>query len=131
MVVQILFQIPLTARTPEIALAIVFCSISEEVFFRGFLIGMTIKFSKNVDKNNPILKYLIIAAGIMLSSIFFTLIHINYYDNIALLATIFVCGLVLAIAYLISDDLMAVIIGHFILNAIVSFQLLTQILIGG
>ena len=129
--VLVLF-IPLTVTDPEIAMAIVFAGPSEENFFRGVLISIVISlFGKikgfKIPLPLPFLKQkkeisIWVFLGIIISSIAFAGIHMNYYENPNLLFGTFLCGLWLGLTYWYWEDLTAVIMAHFLLNLIVMFQ---------
>lgn len=132
-VLQILMQFPLTVREWHRALAIVFAGPAEELFFRGLLLTPFIIMGRNDVKlriKNPIKgknKYLLEItpteiAGIILSSMVFMVLHINYYGNITLLITVFLSGVVLGLYYIKYRDLTANILAHFLLNLIVVGQ---------
>jgi len=114
--------IPMTVKTPEIALAVVFAGPSEENFFRGVLISIIImSFSKVGFKIRIFEKEISIWVlfGIVLTSIAFGAIHANYYNDFSLLLGTVLCGFWLGITQWYFDDLTAAILAHFILNLIV------------
>ena len=129
--VLVLF-IPLTVTDPEIAMAVVFAGPSEENFFRGVLISIVIMLFANVKGFTiplplPFLKKkkeisIWVLLGIVISSIVFASIHMNYYANPNLLLGTFLCGFWLGITYWYWEDLTANIMAHFLLNLIVMFQ---------
>ena len=113
--------LPITVKDPEIALAIVFAGPSEENFFRGVLISGVIMFFSNVGFKIKIFKKELsiwVLFGIILVSLFFAAIHVNYYTNFNLLLGTFLCGLWLGLSYWYFEDLTAVILAHFALNFI-------------
>jgi len=117
--------LPLTVKDPEIALAIIFAGPSEENFFRGILISVVILVFSNIGFKFKILKKELsiwVIFGIILSSIAFAGIHVNYYDNMAYLFGTFLCGLWLGFTYWYWEDLTANIMAHFLLNFIVVFR---------
>lgn len=134
---QLVLQFPLTVRTWHKALAIVFAGVSEELFFRGLLISPLIRLGKN-DTKYKIRKFgkkqgyyleisFIELFGIMLSSTFFAILHVNYYNNIRLMISVFLSGIVLGLFYQKYRDLTANILAHFILNTIVTIQVFGQL----
>jgi len=125
--IQILIQVPLKIKSGEMALAIVFAAPSEELFFRGVMISVTVEAAKITRRGRSKKRVLLAISpieigGIVLSSLAFMSIHINYYDNPPLLAIVFLSGLVLGFAYWYWDDLTACIIAHFILNSLIAYQ---------
>lgn len=134
---QIVMQFPLTVRTWHKALAIVFAGVSEELFFRGLLISPLIRLGENDTKfkikkfgkrNEYYLEISFIEIfGITLSSFFFMMIHVNYYENTRLLISVFLSGIVLGLFYQKYRDLTANILAHFILNTIVTIQVFGQL----
>lgn len=125
--IQFIFiMIPLTARDLEIGLAIVFASVAEELFFRAFFISIAVRFGHD-DRNKIDLpqkkRISFIEIGIViLSSIAFALIHVNYYSDMSLMLTVFFGGLWLGFMYWWTRDLTAVMIAHFLLNTMVVIQ---------
>jgi membrane protease YdiL (CAAX protease family) len=114
--------IPMTVKTPEIALAVVFAGPSEENFFRGVLISIVIVFFSNIGFKIRVFKKEIsiwVLFGIVLTGIAFGAIHVNYYNDFSLLLGTILCGIWLGITYWYFDDLTAAILAHFILNLIV------------
>jgi membrane protease YdiL (CAAX protease family) len=117
--------IPMTVKEPEIALAVIFAGPSEENFFRGVLISIVIASFSKVGFKIKILKKEISIwelFGIILVSLFFGAIHVNYYNDLSLLLGTVLCGFWLGITYWYFDDLTAVILAHFLLNLIVIWQ---------
>jgi len=112
--VQFISQAVFTFTDTEQALYFVFAAITEEVFFRGFILTIFIKLDKTKMKFSP--PKLI---GVLVQAIGFAAIHQNYYSNLPMLISVFVGGLILGFAYLIWEDLTANILGHFLLNVIV------------
>jgi len=129
--IQFLFQIvPLITRE-EMALAIVFCSVCEEYFFRGMLLEIPFRIGEKSkdkfivwrykDKPDKEMSYIELGA-IILSSIIFSVFHVNYYSQPRLLLMVFVGGLWLGISYWWNKDLTSVILAHFFLNIIFVVQ---------
>jgi len=125
--IQYLFQIvPLITRE-EMALAIVFCSVCEEYFFRGMLLEVPFRLGERSkdkftvwrykDKPSKEMSYIELG-GILLSSCIFASFHVNYYSQPRLLLMVFVGGLWLGIVYWWNKDLTSVILSHFLLNII-------------
>jgi len=129
--IQFLFQIiPLITRE-EMALAIVFCSVCEEYFFRGMLLEIPFRIGeKSKDKfivwrykDKPPKEMSYIELGsIVLSAIIFALFHVNYYSQPRLLLMVFVGGCWLGLVYWWNKDLTSVILAHFLLNIIFVYQ---------
>lgn len=112
--------IPFTIDNIELAMSIMFASVAEELFFRGFLISV---FKRIGDLTQRQSKYAIFDfVGMVLSSVFFAYIHTNYYNNPSMLIALFIGGMVFSIFYYKFDDLSANILAHFILNTFVVYQ---------
>jgi len=103
----------------EQAVYFVFAAITEEVFFRGFILTLFIKLDQTKMKFSP--QRLV---GVLVQAIGFAAIHQNYYNNLPMLISVFVGGLMLGFVYLIWEDLTANILGHFIINIIAVQNLL-------
>jgi membrane protease YdiL (CAAX protease family) len=97
----------------EQAVYFVFAAITEEVFFRGFILNLFIKLDQTKMKFSPTR-----LVGVLVQAIGFAAIHQNYYSNLPMLVSVFVGGLMLGFMYLIWEDLTANILGHFIINII-------------
>ena len=132
--IQFLFLIvPLITRE-EMALAIVFCAVCEEYFFRGMLLELVFRmgekskdkfiiwrYKKEKKKPDKEMSYIELF-GIVLSAIIFSAFHVNYYNQPRLLLMVFVGGLWLGFVYWWNKDLTAVILAHFSLNIIFVMQ---------
>ena len=132
--IQFLFQIvPLITRE-EMALAIVFCSVCEEYFFRGMLLELVFRmgekskdkfiiwrYKKEKKKPDKEMSYIELG-GIVLSATLFSSFHINYYSQPRLLLMVFVGGCWLGLVYWWNKDLTSVILSHFLLNIIFVIQ---------
>lgn len=131
--IQLLFQaIPLTSRTIDRMLATVFAAPSEELFFRGFILSIFMELGKKDQKEIEFWSWKIRISnieiiGILLSSLLFALLHINYYSDIRIMASVFCSGLVLGFFYTQWKDLTALTLAHFILNSITVIQLMTVV----
>lgn len=125
--IQFLFQIiPLTIRNYEMAMGITFCSVCEELFFRGLLLEPFFQLGKSDHKkiklwNKKEISYIEIL-GVLISSIAFAVFHINYYGNPRLLFMVFVGGIWLGFCYWYWRDITANILSHFLLNIIFVYQ---------
>lgn len=129
---QIVMQLPLTVRTWARALSIMFAGPSEELFFRGLLITPFIILGKHSDKlklKNPFRKkgFLLEISpieimGILISSIAFMMLHINYYEYIQFMLIAFLSGVILGLFYVKYKNLTANILAHFLLNFIIVIQ---------
>ena len=124
-------QFPLSVRDWHRALAIMFAGPAEELFFRGLMLSPFIRLGKNDTKlkiKNPFGGGNLLEIsptellGIFISSMFFMALHINYYGDKKLLATVFISGVILGLFYLKYKDLTANILAHFALNFIVVLQ---------
>lgn len=133
-VIQILFQIvPLVTRE-EMALAIVFCSVCEEYFFRGMILEIPFRIGEKSKDKFTVWKYspekgkpdkemsYIELGGIIGSAVFFSAFHVNYYSQPNLLLMVFVGGCWLGLVYWWNKDLTSVILSHFLLNIIFVVQ---------
>lgn len=116
--IQFITKFALTITDWEHAAYVVAASISEEMFFRIFLLSI---FSKQVFRKNYSIFLPII--GIIIQSIAFTVMHVNYYDNPAMLVSVFIGGVVLGIYYYIWKDADALILGHFMVNLVVAVSI--------
>jgi membrane protease YdiL (CAAX protease family) len=123
-VVQLaIFFIPLTISDYEMAMGIVFAAPAEELFFRAFLMSIFIRVG--YDSQNKIdlfgkkkISYVEIA-GIIISSVAFMFLHVNYYGNISAMLTVFFGGIALALIYWWWRDLTVVVFAHLLLNILV------------
>ena len=113
--------IPITIRNIEIAFSIVFAGPSEELFFRGTIIGMFIFLRNNLEKTKfaKTLGFSLVFIeffGVLFSSLFFALMHQNYYDQPAVLLATFFSGIVLGLMFWKFRDITANIMAHFFFN---------------
>lgn len=132
--IQFLFQvIPLITST-EMAMAIAFAAVCEELFFRGVLMEPFFRYAKKIPRSQKIriwknkktgeikeITYLEIF-GIMMNGIIFSFFHINYYGNPNLIFMVMFGGSWLAGAYFWWKDLTASMLAHFLLNIIFIYQ---------
>ncbi|MFX1237587.1 MAG: lysostaphin resistance A-like protein [Promethearchaeota archaeon] len=122
--------IPATVREYDKALAIAFAGPSEESFFRGVLMGIFIALGKNIPGEyeltipgkEPKKLSMFEIIGFGLSSLFFMLLHVNYYNYLNLMLSVFFSGMLLAFAFWYWEDLTACILAHFTLNIGVVIQ---------
>ena len=98
-VIQVVVSLPFQISDTERALYYIFVAVSEEMFFRAFILNIGVKY-----KVAPIL-------NIFLSSLLFTGFHINYYADFEKLIGVFCGGLMLGFIYLEWNDITANIIG--------------------
>ena len=126
-VVQVaIFFIPLTIRDYEMAMGMIFAAPCEEIGFRALGMSIFIRIGHN-DTNKISLgkkrkiSYIEIA-GIIITSIAFMLLHVNYYNNLGAMVTVFFGGVVLAGIYWWWRDLTVVVLAHFVLNVLVVGQ---------
>lgn len=122
--IQFIFQIIPLITSTEMALAIIFCPVVEEYFFRGILMEPFFIIAKKIPKKNKIkiwkdreISYHEIF-GIMFNGAVFSMFHINYYGNPRLIFMVMFGGSWLAMVYWWNKDLTAVILAHFLLNII-------------
>ncbi|MFW9971265.1 MAG: lysostaphin resistance A-like protein [Candidatus Odinarchaeota archaeon] len=123
--IQFIFQIVPLITNVEMGLAIVFCAVAEEYFFRGLLLEFFIKLGKTSEKFKVFRGReisLIEIFGILISGALFAGLHINYYGNVKLIGMVFVGGIWLGICYWYFRDLTANILAHFLLNTIFVIQ---------
>jgi len=121
LIIQIILGVfSLDISNTEIDLLKISCASAEELFFRGFILSIFIRFNKNSKfkakfsekKQLSILPVI----GIILSSIFFTRIHVFQYDNISFLFAAFISGMILGFFYWFTQDLTACILAHLFFN---------------
>lgn len=125
LLIQIVCQATLTIEDSEKAMAILFCSVCEELFFRGTLMATFLKigsYSKKIriSKKNEIAPVTIM--GIIFQAYLFAAMHINYYDNIPVLMAMFFSGIALGIYMWLWKDITSLILAHFGLNFIYVFR---------
>lgn len=77
-------------------------AISEELFFRGVLFRLSAKRYKNL------------VAPILISALFFTILHGNVYG----MPAIFIDGIILAVIYYLTGSLWCSILAHFVNNGV-------------
>ncbi len=101
-----------------INLLITFSAISEEIFFRGFLLTYFNRFylSIKINEKKIWLKYIYIVLIVVFSSYLFTIIHVNRYEDILFLIELFVSGVLFGTYYWITKDLTACIMAHLLRN---------------
>jgi len=126
-IIQFVFQIvPLTIRSSEMAMAIVFCAVCEELFFRGVLLEPFFTLGKADNKKIKLWNKKEISSmeifGILISGTAFAIFHINYYGNPNLMFMVWAGGVWLGFCYWYWKDLTAVILAHFLLNIIFVYQ---------
>jgi membrane protease YdiL (CAAX protease family) len=115
MITQIIVRQTLSFSAGEQALYFVFAAVCEEVFFRGLIISMVLKFAADIQTK---------IFAIILQAVMFAAIHQNYYANLPMLFSVFIGGIVLGIFYVVWKDLTANILAHFVLNLIAVQSLL-------
>jgi len=109
MITQVIGQIAFTISTLEQVLYYVFAAVAEELFFRVFLLSLVIRF-----KTPPLIKII----AIVLQALIFTIMHRNYYSNLAMMFSVFVGGVILGAFFVWWKDPTANILAHFFLNLI-------------
>lgn len=125
LLIQVVCQATLTIEDYEKGMAILFCSVCEELFFRGALMFIFIKVGSYTKKIRVYGKKEIspiTIMGIVFQAYLFAAMHINYYNNIPVLVSMFLSGIILGIYIWLWQDLTAVILAHFLLNMICVFQ---------
>jgi len=131
-VIQAIFQyVPITLRESEIALAIVFCGVSEEFVFRGIMMEPFFRLGIKDKKKYHLWKDYWISVieiyGILISGTLFALFHFNYYENLGLGLTVIFGGFWLGFCYWYWKDITAVIFAHVLLNMIFVIQTYWQV----
>jgi len=126
--IQFVFQIIPLITSTEMALAIAFCPVCEEYFFRGIMMEPFFKAGRDAPKDERIklwkdreITYWEIF-GILFSGLLFAIFHINYYGNPNLIFMVMFGGSWFALTYWYWKDLTAVILAHFLLNIIFIVQ---------
>ena len=125
LLIQVVCQATLTIEDYEKGMAILFCSVCEELFFRGVLMFIFIKvgsYTKKIKVYGKKEISPITIMGIVFQAYFFAAMHINYYNNIPVLVSMFFSGIALGIVIWATRDLTAVILAHFLLNMICVIQ---------
>lgn len=123
--IQSVYQFVQVFLSPNLLLEInyiIFASVCEELFFRGFILGGFIYIAKGFRKN-WLLFGLILSAGLVTAAFFFAYSHQNYADDIGLLVVVFLSGCVLGLSYIIKKDITIPIFAHFLLNGYVALQM--------
>lgn len=109
-----------TISDTEIDILIILAAPAEELFFRGFIVSIFISFNKNVKDKSKFFEReqlsILPVIGIIISSIFFTRIHVFHYDNISFLLATFIGGLFLGFYFWFTQDLTACILAHLFNN---------------
>ena len=94
---------------------------SEELFFRGFLLTyfrkIDLQLNRKLNINDYSLSYIAII-GIIFSSMLFSILHINYYDDNQMMLILFLSGIIFGLAFWITDDITSCIIVHTTINLI-------------
>lgn len=97
----------------------IFAATSEELFFRGFLLTyfrkIDLQLNRKLNINDYSLSYIAII-GILFSSILFSILHINYYDDNQMMLILFLSGIIFGFAFWITDDITSCIIAHTTIN---------------
>jgi len=104
----------------EIDLLIILAAPAEELFFRGFIVSIFISFNKKAKSKSKFLVKeqlsILPVIGIIISSVFFSRLHVFKYDDISFLLAIFIGGILLGFYYWFTQDLTACILAHLFLN---------------
>lgn len=98
----------------EQGLYYIFAAVTEELFFRGFILTPVKDFELGPIK----------IGALIVSAAMFSLLHFNYWSDTMMLVIVFVSGLVLGVLYLQFKSLTVCILAHLLLNAIIAGQLL-------
>ena len=118
-VIQLVTQINLTITTYERALYYCMAPFGEEFFFRALV-------CRGIAGNQNNTTRAVLA--VIISTVLFAAAHVGYYGNWRAMVFIVGFGIASGALYLYWKDLNAVVIAHFLLNFIVSFQILYQVL---
>jgi len=130
-------NVPISVRGWEVALAVMFAAPQEEMLFRALIMSIFIYLAARLrDKRGKkdILSLKIMLkessdlvkrplsgvelAGMLVSAIAFALFHENYYNNLSMMITVFLWGLVLAFLFWYWHDITPLVFAHFAVNAI-------------
>jgi membrane protease YdiL (CAAX protease family) len=117
MFTQIISQAAFSFSTTEEGLYFIFAAVAEEVFFRIFLLNLFLQ-----GKDKPKIPQII--GAVIVQAILFTAIHQNYYNNLPMLFSVFLGGIILGFFYVVWKDATANIIGHLLVNIIAVGSLL-------
>lgn len=109
----------LTSSEIILILYALFVSITEEIFFRGFLITPFLVKKYNSNLHSIITIFL----SLLLQSIIWTLLHINYYRDLTQLIPIFASGILFSIIYIYTKKIKYTIVLHIIGNFFASLIL--------
>lgn len=99
----------------------VFSAVTEELFFRGAVLGLFIYIARG-QKKHIMFAGTIISSGLAVSASLFMGYHVNYYHDPILLVIVFVGGLALGYSYVKTGDIMTPMLAHFLLNLSVAIQ---------
>ena len=116
---QFIAQATYSVSTTEQALYYVFSAVTEEVFFRGFMCYAVIRtFGNKMKPKTLILMKMVV---IVVSGVIFAVLHTNYQWT-AMFWGVLIGGILFGTAFVffLKYDLTAMILGHFILNLIVT-----------
>lgn len=89
---------------------LVLTAIPEEGFYRGFVQNELCRYFKNLK----LAKWI----SLILTSLIFTIAHIYWSPNLAILSFVFIAGILYGAVYLISGKIESAILTHFLLNII-------------
>ncbi len=109
-------------------------SISEELFFRGFLICTFLnlrstkvpkdfEFDQASNSSNNGIKFTELLLVVILQAAIWTLLHVNYYGDLALLVPIFISGTLFGFLYVYRKDIRIPIVLHMFGNLIANFEM--------
>lgn len=114
---QIIFDILITITGFEQAMFTLCAAIGEELFFRGFLISLILYLLGDTPTNKVIAS--------IISATSFALAHVNYYNNLAVMLSVFASGLVYSFAFLQSKRNITIpMLGHLGNNLFVVIQMI-------
>lgn len=118
MITQVVSKSILSFTIEEQATYFVFAAVAEELFFRGLLITFVLKIKD--DRPAQVI-------AVVVQAVLFAAIHQNYYNNPAMLLSVFLGGIVLGIFFVAWRDLTANTLAHFMLNLIAVQNLLVML----
>lgn len=113
-ITQTITRFTFSISNSDQALYWVFSSICEENFFRRFLLSFRFLFKGNNWNVNILLN--------LGQAIAFAAFHQNYYNNPPVLISVFCTGLVFGLFYLFTNNITAIMGGHFALNLYATMQ---------
>jgi len=118
MLTQLVSQGVLSFATSEQVTYYVFAAVCEELFYRVLILSMAIKLADVSAGKSANHQWAIKGGAIVVQAAMFASLHENYYNNIPMLVSVFIGGIVLGLFFVIWQDATANILAHFMLNVI-------------